>query len=73
MRLTKNILLIAPLNMTSTSALLSSSARTVGSQSRGAGASTLVGSTRDALSETDAKGEFKRTDAAWRNWISKGT
>ena len=27
---------------------------------------------RDALSEMD-KGEFKRTESIWRNWISSGT
>lgn len=27
---------------------------------------------RTALNEMGTKGEFKRTDAAWRNWISKG-
>ena len=28
---------------------------------------------RTALDESGEKGEFKRVDAAWRNWISNGT
>lgn len=27
---------------------------------------------RTALDEMSVKGEFKRKDAAWRNWVSKG-
>jgi putative glutathione S-transferase len=48
------------------------SMRTVSSIARGqrtrATASALF--SRDALAEVDEHGEFKRRDAAWRNWIS---
>ena len=32
-----------------------------------------VGVARTALEESGQKGEFVRKDAAWRNWIQKGS
>jgi len=37
---------------------------------RGATAALFSTKSRDALSEVDEEGAFKRTDAAWRNWVS---
>ena len=34
--------------------------------------SSTVVSARTALDEFGTKGEFKRTDAVWRNWIGEG-
>jgi glutathionyl-hydroquinone reductase len=33
---------------------------------------TSKAAARTALDELSADGAFKRVDAAWRNWISKG-
>jgi hypothetical protein len=35
--------------------------------------STSVAAARTALDENSTTGEFKRVEAAWRNWIRKGT
>ncbi len=32
---------------------------------------TAGAAVRTAVDETSEKGEFKRTDAAWRDWIQK--
>jgi len=33
---------------------------------------TTVAAAHTALDESGTKGEFKRTDAIWRNWIGQG-
>jgi hypothetical protein len=52
----------------STTLYKSNSAR----QKRTQSSMTSKAAARTALDELSADGAFKRVDAAWRNWISKG-
>lgn len=59
-------------NLSTTALLLSRTALAFGpTKNRAPVVRSMAAKARDSLTETTKDGEFKRTDAAWRDWVSR--